>query len=234
MKTLALRHVAFEDLGVFEDLLGEVHYRQAGVQPLRADEWLSADLVVVLGGPIGVYEAAAYPWMAEQLAGLRERLLAGRPTLGLCLGAQMIAAALGARVFPGPAKEIGWAPVELLDAGDLLEPLRDVPMLHWHGDTFELPADARWLARTERTPHQAFAWGPKDAALALQFHPEVAGARIEEWLIGHGGELSAAGIAPQSLRKATEAVGDAPALAGRQLLKAWLAALQRAGLLATT
>ena len=226
MQCLAICHVRFEDLGVFEPCLRslgyEVSYRQAGTQPLSAQEWLLTPLVVVLGGPIGVYETADYPWLPAQIEGLRSRLVAGRPTLGLCLGAQLMAAALGARVYPGSTKEIGWGPVQLKPAalGTALDELQGVPVLHWHGDTFDVPDGAQGLASTELTPHQAFAVGRH--ALALQFHPEVDPARIEEWLIGHGGELAAAGIKPADLRKASEAVGRAPVEAGLRLLKRWL------------
>ena len=109
--SLAIQHVAFEDLGTLAPVLDH-----AGMAPRYLDGWspelahvdpAAPGLVVVLGGPIGVYEVAAYPWLAHEIAWLRTRLLAGRPTLGICLGAQLIAAALGARVYPGPSKELG-------------------------------------------------------------------------------------------------------------------------------
>ena len=106
--SLAIRHVAFEDLGTLAPVLD-----QSGIAPRYLDGWspdlvhvdpVAPDLVVVLGGPIGVYEVAAYPWLAHEIGWLRTRMLAGRPTLGICLGAQLIAAALGARVYPGPRR----------------------------------------------------------------------------------------------------------------------------------
>lgn len=226
MKCLALRHVAFEDLGLLAPLLAhrgaEVEYRQAGGQALSADEWCAADLVVVLGGPVGVYEADRYPWLAGEIAGLRERLRARRPTLGICLGAQLMAAALGARVYPGPAREIGWAACELTEAGraSCLGALAGVPVLHWHGDTFDLPAGAVRLASTAITPNQAFALG--DFAMALQFHAEVDGAAIEPWLIGHACELAQAGLSVTALRARTAEVRLGAAQAGRRVFSAWL------------
>src|SRR5688572_12217151 len=99
---LVLRHVAFEDLGVFAEPLAARGFtfdvRQAGVDAVSHSDWQDADLVVVLGGPIGVYETATYPWLADEVAQLRARVTAGRPTIGVCLGAQLIAAALGQRV----------------------------------------------------------------------------------------------------------------------------------------
>jgi len=122
---LALQHVSFEDLGTLGDVLREsgfdIQYRQAGVDNLASAqaqaEWVQADLVVVLGGPIGVYEADRYPFIHDELARVRERLTSGKPLIGICLGAQMMAAASGKAVYPGPAKEIGFKPLLLSEAG---------------------------------------------------------------------------------------------------------------------
>src|SRR6516165_3487251 len=115
-KCLAVRHVAFEDLGLLGPLVSSrgygVRYHNAGVQPIDAETLLAPDLLIVLGGPIGVYETDTYPFIAGEIAAIAARLSAGKPTLGICLGAQMMAAALGARVAPGPVKEIGWAPLQ--------------------------------------------------------------------------------------------------------------------------
>src|SRR6185312_9977283 len=115
---VALRHVPFEDLGLLGPLLERrgwrVSYRDAAVDSF-AD--VDADLLIVLGGPIGAYEDAAYPWLADELRATERRLAAGLPTLGICLGSQLMARALGARVYPGHAKEIGWSPLLLTDAG---------------------------------------------------------------------------------------------------------------------
>lgn len=223
---LVLRHVAFEDLGVFAEPLAERGFsfdvRQAGVDTVSDAEWRDADLAVVLGGPIGVYETDKYPWLERQTAQLRGRLAAGRPTVGVCLGAQLIAAALGERVYPGAAKEIGWAPVELSEAGRAgpLAVLEGQPVLHWHGDTFDLPEGAARLASTSVTPNQAFALG--DTVLGLQFHPEADPKHIEAWLIGHTAELTAAGIDLAAVRADTARYGEAAARAGQALITAWL------------
>jgi GMP synthase (glutamine-hydrolysing) len=223
---LVLRHVAFEDLGVFAGPLAERGFsfdvRQAGVDAVSDAEWRDADLAVVLGGPIGAYEHDRYPWLDRYTAQLGGRVAAGRPTVGVCLGAQLIAAALGQRVYPGTAKEIGWAPVELSEAGRAgpLAALEGKPVLHWHGDTFDLPEGATRLASTKVTPNQAFAIG--DAVLGLQFHPEVDPRWIEAWLIGHTAELAGAGMDLATLRADTLRHGEAAAAAGRALITAWL------------
>jgi GMP synthase (glutamine-hydrolysing) len=191
---IAIRHVAFEDLGNLEASLRaqgfRIHYKDAGVDPLRAID-PAVDLLVVLGGPIGVYEESTYPFIGEELRLLEKRLARDLPTLGICLGAQMMARALGASVRPGGDKEIGWAPLTLApQAQDSpLDHLRGVPVLHWHGDTFDVPAGAVHRASTERYLNQAFSWGRH--GLALQFHAEVREAALERWYIGHACEIAA-------------------------------------------
>jgi GMP synthase (glutamine-hydrolysing) len=225
---LVIRHVAFEDLGTLGPVLDArglgVRRLDAGTDDLGPIDPESAALVVVLGGPIGVYEVDRYPWIGAQIDWLRGRLHARRPTLGICLGAQMIAAALGARVYPGPVKELGWAPLQLTEAGraSALAPLDGTltSMLHWHGDTFDLPDGATLLAGTAACAHQAFAWG--DAALALQCHPEIEPTRIERWLIGHAVELAQARIDLAALRRDTATLGPVLARQARQAFEAWL------------
>jgi GMP synthase (glutamine-hydrolysing) len=180
------------------------------------------DLVIVLGGPIGVYESDAYPFIAAEIAAIAARLDANKPILGICLGAQMMAAALGARVAPGPVKEIGYAPLTLTGPGraSVLAPLGASPVLHWHGDNCELPADCACLASTPHCPVQAFTRTP--AQLALQFHLETEPARFEAWLVGHTVELGKAGLDPRALREQARMLGPALREAGRNVLAAWL------------
>ena len=223
---LVIRHVAFEDLGLLGPLLAarryDVRYLEAGVEPLEPNTLTAPDLVVVLGGPIGVYEAEIYPFITDEVAAVAVRLRANKPMLGICLGAQMMAAAIGGRVAPGPAKEIGWAPLMLTAAGkaSLLGPLDAVPVLHWHGDNCKLPVGCELLASTALCPVQAFSRLPSQ--LALQFHIETEPTQIERWLIGHTVELGKAGIDPRSLRDQARLHGAATAAAGRAVLSAWL------------
>jgi GMP synthase (glutamine-hydrolysing) len=223
---LAIRHVAFEDLGLLGPLVSSrgygVRYHDAGVQPLDAQTLIAPDLLIVLGGPIGVYERDAYPFISEEVAAIAARLQANKPILGICLGAQMMAAALGARVAPGPVKEIGWAPLALTLAGrrSLLAPLATVPVLHWHGDNCDLPTDCTLFASTEHCPVQAFTRTPSQ--LALQFHLETEPARFESWLVGHTVELHKAGIDPRELRRQARTLGPATREVGHKVLAAWL------------
>jgi GMP synthase (glutamine-hydrolysing) len=223
---VAVRHVTFEDLGLLGPLLAArdyaIRYHDAGVAPFDKATLLAPDLLVVLGGPIGVYEADAYPFIAGEIAAVTARLAAGKPTLGICLGAQMMAAALGARVAPGPVKEIGFAPVTLTEAGkaSVLVSLGSSPVLHWHGDNCDLPAGCERLASTVHCPVQAFARTPSQ--LALQFHVETEPARLETWLVGHTVELGKAGIDPRELRRQIGTLGPASAQLGRKVLAHWL------------
>jgi GMP synthase (glutamine-hydrolysing) len=224
-----VQHLAFEDLGSFEAVLRErghaIEVVQAGVDDvgaaIRQAEWL-----VVLGGPIGVYEGERFPFLVDEVEALRERLAARRVTLGICLGAQLMAAALGARVYPGGRKEIGWSTLQLSEAGrrSPLRHLEGVPVLHWHGDTFDLPDGSELLGSTAVYERQAFQLG--STVLGLQCHPEADPDCFERWLIGHCGELAAAGIDVPTLRRQTQALGPDLARAARAMLGDWLQGLR--------
>jgi GMP synthase (glutamine-hydrolysing) len=224
---LAIRHVAFEDLGAYEAPLRDAGYalRYADMGVDAVATFGDPDLLVVLGGPIGAHEEEAYPWLTQEIALIAARLRAGRPTLGICLGAQLMARALGAKVYPGPTKEIGWKPLVLAPQGEeLLGPLRNLPVLHWHGDTFDLPPGAENLAATDICRQQAFRYGSH--GLAFQFHPEAQQEGFERWLIGHAGEISATpNVSVAALRADTAKYTPAAMRAGRVLLRAWLAQL---------
>lgn len=196
--------------------------------PLEDSLHPEPDLLVVLGGPIGAFDETAYPFLADTLALLRERLARRLPVLGICLGAQLMARALGAGVAPMGHKEIGFAPLALTLDGErsVLAPLANgTPVLHWHGDRFEIPPGAESLAATPLCPHQAFALGTH--ALALQFHLEADLSRIEQWLVGHACELAAAGVDLQALRSGAREHGAALAQAAQAVFGAWLDGLDK-------
>jgi GMP synthase-like glutamine amidotransferase len=140
--------------------------------------------IVVMGGPMGVGDAARLPHIDREIALLRRALRRELPVLGVCLGSQILAAAAGSRVFPGRSKEIGWHPIHLTEEGrrdPLLGALPDPSaVFHWHGDTFDLPPGATLLASSDAYPHQAFRIG--SSAYGLQFHLEVTAGMVEKFV----------------------------------------------------
>ena len=199
----AIQHLAFEDLGSLEDIFYQLGFRiryfEAGVDDLTPALNYEG-LTVILGGPIGVYEEQDYPFLTDEIRLLKQRLADKKPTIGICLGAQLIAHALGAKVYAGHQKEIGWSELEILPIQDnILSPLDGVAVLHWHGDTFDLPEHATLLASSTVYPHQAFSI--EQHVLALQFHIEVAQDMFERWLIGHTCELHQAKLSIVQLRE---------------------------------
>jgi GMP synthase (glutamine-hydrolysing) len=209
-RALTLSHVTFEDLGTFEaPLLArgfEIENLNASQSHFPLPQADSCDLLIVLGGPIGVYDHDDYPFLKDEIALIARRIEARKPILGICLGAQLMAAALGSRVYPGNhGAEIGWSPLQA--APNSTPPAWFAPLLapglsvfHWHGDTFDLPPNAVQLAQTYLYANQAFSIGSN--ALALQFHPEVTAEGLESWYVGHACELHHASIAPSKLRAA--------------------------------
>jgi len=229
---LAIQHVPFEDLGSLGDELGrgpfQVRTVEASMPEFESVDLLEPELVVVLGGPIGVYETVAYPFLEGEIAGLRVRLARQLPTLGICLGAQLMAAALGASVYRGdPGKEIGWSALRAGDAVEACPAIAElfapgVQVLHWHGDTFDLPAGAAHLASSELYQNQA--WSVGERILALQFHPEVTLVNLERWYVGHACELADADVDVVRLRAAARRSVPALSSAARSFFRRWLAA----------
>lgn len=180
-----LQHVPFEGLGGmaawFDARGAHVEYTRLFESPVLPDP-RSADMVVAMGGPMSVNDEQRYPWLSEEKAFLRCCIESGTPVLGVCLGAQLIAASLGARVFAGRHREIGWFPVEgVANGGEVFGFPERATVFHWHGETFELPPDAVHLARSAACEHQAFQIGRH--VIGLQFHlettPESAALLIE-------------------------------------------------------
>ena len=210
-----IRHLAFEDLASFTSVLQahdyQINYFEAADFVLTSDnllpiDALSEDLLIILGGPISVTDTAMFPFIETEIKLLKQRIAADKPTLGICLGAQLIVSALGGNVYPGEEKEIGWYDLNLTNAGEQ-SALRYLSaehcsMLHWHGETFDLPDGAVLLASSEKYPNQAFSVGKN--TLALQFHPEITQHGMEKWFIGHIGEINQTkGISVQKLREDT-------------------------------
>jgi len=224
---IVLRHVAHEPMGTLEKHLGDVglEYRyvdlfQSLPHRLPLDQ---AAALVVMGGPMNVDEQDQYPFLAAEVDWIRQAIQAETPVLGICLGAQLIAKSLGARVYANGVKEIGWYPLEVTaDAADDrlfagCQPVETV--FQWHGDTFDLPAGATNLARSELCKHQAFRYGT--STYGLQFHVEVTPEIIDSWLAepGNCGELSGLNYidAPAIRAETPRRLPAMEALAGRLL-----------------
>ncbi|KKC25320.1 glutamine amidotransferase [Sphingomonas sp. SRS2] len=227
MKTaLVIRHTPYEGIAGFRAPVEAAGYeidRIDVTDPAFPDvDFDAPDLVVMMGGPMGVYETDRHPWLACEIVRLARRIMLDRPTIGVCLGSQVIAAAMGARVYPGPVKEVGYAPVTITDAGQgsPLRHIEDVPVLHWHGDTFDLPPGAELLASTGHYAHQAFRRG--NNILALQCHPEMGeDPRFEAWLKDEP-YITAAGTSVADLRAQNDNHGSTAVAAGRRLMADWL------------
>lgn len=218
-------HARFLDLASFGEILAQegykARYHDVGQEPLSLD--YEPDVLITLGGPVGAYERSDYPWIDDEMKLLSKHLNTGRPLLAICLGAQILAQSLGARVFKG-SPEIGWAPIELTESGwqSVLRRTGEhvVPVLHWHGDTFDLPVGAECLASTPQCENQAFSIG---SALAVQFHPEVRASDFERWLICNTGQIAAMREhSVTSLRQQAQMHADTAAKVGQDWFKRWL------------
>ena len=178
---LVLRHEVFEHLGFFAPVLTRrgipFRYHDLG-QPFEDADF---DSLIVLGGPMSANDPL--PGLADELDVIRRALSAGLPILGICLGSQLIARALGARVYRNAELEIGWYPVHFTDFGRSDPLFRSLPspamFFHWHGETFDLPEGAEWLAWSEKCRHQAYRYGSN--VYGIQFHPEITPEMIEDW-----------------------------------------------------
>jgi GMP synthase (glutamine-hydrolysing) len=195
MDILVLKNVSGEGPGTIEDYLRESGAR-CKVVDLQNESFPPAadpDVLVLMGGPMSVNEEDDYPYITKEMELTRDLIDRGKGVLGVCLGAQIMAKALGARVYRGPEKEIGWYDIELQEEGvkdPLMQRLAVHPragdfwkkfkVFHWHGETFDLPPGAVWLAKSELYPHQAFRYGAN--AYAFQFHIEVRKEMVYDWL----------------------------------------------------
>lgn len=186
MRAHYLQHVAFEGLGSIESWLVEQGY-QISCTPFYQSSTLpmveEIDFLIIMGGPMSVNDEAQYPWLATEKQFVRAFIASGKPVLGICLGAQLIASAMGGRVYPNAEKEIGWFPVRGVtsgEAGTFVFPA-ETEVFHWHGETFTLPTGAHRLAQSAVCENQAFQLGAN--VIGLQFHlettPQSAQALIE-------------------------------------------------------
>ena len=228
MKTaVVIRHVAYGGLGLFNRVLElagyDVIFLDAGIADFRRRIAIDADILIVLGGPVSSNDIVKLPYLIEELQLVEYRLESNMPVLGLGLGAQLMAKALGASVFPMPEREYGWAPVQLCTEGSVLEPIRSKHVLHWHNDAFSLPDGATLLASTAACEVQAFSW---EQSLAIQFHAEIDMKKFEQWILGHVVEiLQCEHQCLSHLREGSKMHGVFLAEHASQLMNNWLDSL---------
>jgi GMP synthase-like glutamine amidotransferase len=210
---LILRHEPFEHLGHFADVLENYSYHDLG-EPLPSE---SHSGLIIMGGPMSANDDL--PGLKDELALIERALHDDVPILGICLGSQLIAKALGAKIFRNAELEIGWEPVWLTDAAKNDAVLGGVPspetFFHWHGETFDLPAGAEWLAYSEKCRHQAFRYGGK--VYGLQFHPEITPEMIDDWCAQ---PVNCGDVA--QLAAPIDARLHDPGAAGKRMLESWL------------
>ena len=186
MKILILQHIACEPAGIYEDLLAEngVSFCRVEIDAgQQLPDWRDFDAIVAMGGPMSVNDDDTLPWLTAEKRWTREAVLAGRPFWGVCLGAQLLAVSLGARVYRGAKPEIGIMPVYLTAEAQQDAVFSGIPpellTFQWHGETFDLPEGAVPLASSPAYPNQAFRW--REKAYGIQFHVEVSAEMAEQW-----------------------------------------------------
>lgn len=192
-----LYHDAHEGAGLIAEVLKEQGIAFRAVR-LYDGEGLPRDTsdlegLVVMGGPMNVNDSARFPFLLPENQLIEKVIAVGKPILGICLGAQLIAQALGARVFPNKKREVGWHPVSLTGAAQNDPHFSKLPspltVLQWHGDTFDLPDGAVQLARSSACENQAFRWG--ESTYALQFHLEATPSMLAQWCGSSDGRVYA-------------------------------------------
>lgn len=200
------QHVPFEGLSCIADWANRHQhqvtytrwYENTDTSAVAAADWL-----IIMGGPMGVYEQDHHPWMTTEIALIREAIQQNKKVLGICLGSQLIAAALGANVYPHTQPEIGWFPLDLSFQGQAA-PLETVlphhfNTFHFHGDTFDVPAGATRFAASAACSHQAFIYG--DRVIGLQFHMELTAESLQEMILHGAGAIAAGGPFVQNEEK---------------------------------
>ena len=186
MRVLILQHIACEPPGIYEDILLE---RGGTLERVEIDagqqlpDWQGFDAILAMGGPMSVNDDRTLPWLTGEKQWIKDAVLAGKPYWGVCLGVQLLAASLGARVYVGDRPEVGIMPVCLTPAARE-DPVfaglpHDLLTFQWHGETFDLPEGAVLLATSPAYPNQAFRW--KSHAYGVQFHLEISAELVRQW-----------------------------------------------------
>jgi GMP synthase-like glutamine amidotransferase len=224
---LVLQHIACEPPGVYENVLREQDATLTRIEVDAGDElpaWREFDAIVAMGGPMSANDDADLPWLRAEKAFVAASVRAGIPFWGVCLGVQLLAASLGARVYAGYEPEVGVLPVELSDEGrsdpvfSALPPI--VPALQWHGDTFDLPEGAVRLAGSDAYLNQAFRY---ENAYGVQFHLEVSREMAREWMeVPEYASALERTIGGETMRRAVDENADEMLGYGRTLFERWL------------
>ena len=232
---LILRHISIEGPGSFMKFFADndfecIYVNCPRIHDLDDLDVISPDVMIVLGGPIGVYDAPEYPFLTQEIELIKQRIATKKPLLGICLGAQLIASALGAKNYRGNGgKELGWHPITVTEAGKN-HPVKHLDkahtnMFHWHGDTFDLPEGATLLASSENYTNQIYSYGRN--VLGLQCHSEVTVELLQEWFVMLANDLRTSNELPNviEMRKITAELG--PILEGQtqKFLTSWLKGL---------
>lgn len=232
MDVLVLQHIACEPPGVYEDVLREEGATLTRVEVDAGEElpdWRDFSAIVAMGGPMSANDHDTLPWLADEKALIAGAIRSGMPYWGVCLGVQLLAASLGARVYAGAEPEVGVLPVELTEEGRVdpvfsaLPP--SLPTLQWHGDTFDLPPGAVRLAGSFAYPNQAFRF---ENAYGVQFHLEVSNEMAREWMdVPEYANALERTIGGETMLRAVDAHVDEMLKHGRTLFERWLKSVVR-------
>lgn len=204
MRAHYLQHVPFEGLGSIENWLKANGYKISATHLYQSVEFPDVkdiDLLIIMGGPMSVNDEADLPWLTAEKQFVKKTIEAGKPVLGICLGAQMIANAMGAKVYPNSKKEIGWFPIQNTSENkNLFQFPESATVFHWHGETFDLPSNAKLLASSQACMNQAFQIG--ENVMGLQFHLETTPKSLDD-IAAHCADELVAGEYIQSLEQMT-------------------------------